>query len=135
MPLKQIFILLVVIFSTAGCKKYPEDENFHLHTVKTRLARSVFHKCKGWYHKDTLIFTNETISFCRDGSFYGTFHPFKCTNCSWDLVGKKERLQINNSDNGIVSEYSIIKLDRKSLWLQNDSAIIKMVLFDPDRDK
>lgn len=135
------FLFLAVCFSE--CKKYPGDSKLmHLRTVKERLSGGWFHKYKSWYfleaeYKDNAkpnvvyLGDNNGITFHKNGISEGRVVPLYIStvitwefNGNWELAEKDSKLKITDN-NGVASEYTIMKLDNDALWFQNDSLLFK----------
>lgn len=131
-----------------GCKKYPEDDKFHLSTVKCRLAGGLINESKSWQPRSGYNFiintdipfssSTDVISFGRKGGFggymcnnyfnySGIFVPTNSCNFrdgSWEFIDNKNKVKITDA-NGVSGEFSIKKLDNDELWLQSDSILFK----------
>jgi len=145
---KYSLLFLCIVFSVPSCKKYPEDSKSpHLETVKWRLAGGVIKGDKNWNNTGRYNIINNqdlgpvwqganwwAIRFARNGHFSGQMDPFVSygyLGARWELIAEKEMVKIT-TENGIVSEYKIMKLDNNALWLQNDSLLYK---FKPHKKK
>ncbi len=137
---KTILLFLFATFCITSCKKYPEDSKSpHLETIKWRLAGGVINGAKSWNSTGRYDRINNqdlgplwqskttAIRLARNEHFDEFVNPFVgygYQGARWKLIGKKEAIRIT-TENGIISEYQIIKLDNDALWLQNDSLIYK----------
>ena len=142
---KIILLFLFVAFCISDCKKYPDDSKSpHLRTVKERLAGGCFSKGKQWDAGGIFKLSNDSvlagtlpidnIFFRKDGFFGGAYDPSNSgtinfphlnSNGDWEFIDKKNKLSITNSNGGVTSEYTIMKLDVDELWFQNDSLLFK----------
>jgi hypothetical protein len=128
--LTKSVVLLIIIFSFCGCKKYPDDDHFlHLQTVKNRL-------CKKWSYKSNDLFD---IVFKEDGYFwsdglppFGIFPLYLAVSEStarWDLIDHKKKIRITNTYDNKTYDFTIDRLDKDNdgimtLYLKNDSTTI-----------
>ena len=147
MKIKIIFLVAVLAGILTTCKKYPEDDKFHLQTATSRIKRMwepIFGN--NFITNTGVVFSvSDVISFHDNGNLSGSlcFSYFNFSNVftpanscnfksSWEFIEKKNKLKITDA-NGISGEYAIKKLDNDELWLQNDSVLLKFIRAPKDR--
>ena len=133
--MKKYISCFFICLALYNCNKYPEDsKTVHFSTPKDRLT-GWFVKGKQWdcstciynflsNHCSGYTTTHSKIYFYKDGEFHGAEISYLDFYGRWKFLDKKNALAITDN-NGIVTEYKIVKLDNDALWFQSDSLLFK----------
>lgn len=120
--MKKLLIIIFLLSIIGGCKKYPEDGNIHLLTVKERL-------CRGWCTTQAGEHCDNYTLFRGDGSCRGSF--FCGSKGTWELFDHKNKIRITNNTNNISYDFTISMLEKINgtyyLHLKNDTATFDFV--------
>lgn len=118
---KSSFWLWILFLAFTSCSKYEEGSKFTLLTKKARL-------CGEWDIKNyifigspaTADIDERTYTFEKDGIFFQKIDGYRQYG-EWEFIKKKEKLRTTIKDGNIIyqSEYLILKLTDKELWLKD----------------
>jgi len=122
--MKKLLIIMFLLSIIVGCKKYPEDGNIHLLTVKERL-------CRGWCATKYGEHCDSYTLFRRDGSYMGAGYYPLGFNGKWKLIDHKNKIRLTNTSNNMTYDLRISMLEKINgtyfLRLKNDTATFDFI--------
>jgi hypothetical protein len=126
--MRFFLLLLIIILTVGGCKKYDEGPLLSLRSKKARVVGKWV--TEYWlvnkYEQVFMIDTNRTAEFTKEGVYrYHEYNPFthntKDLQGTWEFRNQKEQLLLSlpgNADTSVYQIWDILRLKNKELRLE-----------------